>query len=299
MASDICRRIKEKKIKLNSELDLKAQVCDADRTRPAEMPILEEPSNNDKQIEAIESAFNLFYPRSHWTTPSVWSCSETERSLVILLSAMIRNGIVDRITDRAKMEFCGGRYALPPGSWSEEQQQMYWLCQSRRGNDDLKMQSWSAYLELQKRFPEDEVAILASPCFLAYSERQHTAIVPGNCPPRSMLDFVATHRLRFLFFINGCADEAILQQEGASEDKDYWLLDGLKFSDRAIDLFAEEFAKERASIDRLLSVISRGMPPVIDSIFSDVAPNNEGLSHESDSGHQDANDARKGNGEHE
>ncbi len=235
-------------------------------TIPAAMPIRKEPSDNDKQIEAIESTFDMFYPRYHWTTPSVWSCSEMERSLVIFLSVMIRNGIVDRITDRAKIVFGGGRYAMPPGDWSAEQRQMYGLCQSRRGNDDLKRQSWSAYLALQKRFPGDEVTILASPCFLAYTEQQHTAIVPGNCSPRTMLEFVAARRIRSLFFINGCVDEAILQEEGASEDEDYWHLDGLKFSDRAIDLFNEEFAKEQAAMERLLSEMSREMHPIFDAM---------------------------------
>lgn len=218
----------------------------SDEMIPAPMLSREEPSDNGKQIEAIESTFDLFYPRYHWTTPSVWSCSEMERSLVIFLSVMIQNGIVERITDRARIELGGGRYALPPGSWSEEQRQMYWLCQSRRGNDDLKGQSWSAYLALQKRFPEDEVTILASPCFLAYTERQRAVIVPGNCSPRSMLEFVAARRIQSLLFFNGCVDEATLQEESVSEDEDYWLLDGLKFSDRAIDIFAEEFAKEQA-----------------------------------------------------
>ncbi len=265
-----------------------------DETIPATMPIREEPGDNEKLIEFVESTFDLFYPRYHWTTPSVWSCSETERSLVILLCAMIKKGLIEHITDRARIEFSGGRHTLPPGSWSEEQQQMYWLCQSRRGNEDLKYQSWSAYLALQKRFPEDEVTILASPCFLAYTERQHAVIVPGNCSPRSMLDFVAAHRIRSLFFINGCVDEAVLQEEGASEDEDYWLLDGLKFSERAIDLFAEEFAKEQASMDRLLSEISHGMSSVFDSMFGDVAPDLAGCSEESDFGRQDGNDAREG-----
>ena len=230
----------------------------SDETIPAAMPSREEPSDNDKRIEAIESTFDLFYPRYHWTTPSILSCSEIERSLVILLSVMIKKGLVERIKDRARFEFGGGRYALPPGAWSEEQRQMYWLCQSRRGNDDLKCQSWSAYLALQKRFPEDEVTILTSPCFLAYAERQHAAIVPGNCSPRSMLDFVAGRRIQSLFFFNGCVDE------GVSEDEDYWLLDGLKFSEQAIDLFAEEFAKEQASMERLLSEISHRMPPIFE-----------------------------------
>lgn len=266
-----------------------------DETIPAAMPIREEASDNDKLIEAIESTFDLFYPRYHWTTPSLWSCSEMERSLVILLSAMIKQGLVERITDRARIEFGGGRYALPPGSWSEEQQQMYWLCQSRRGNEDLKCQSWSAYLALQKRFPEDEVTILASPCFLAYTERQHAVIVPGNCSPRFMLDFVAARRIRSLFFINGRVDEAIFQEEGASEYEEYWLLDGLKFSDRAIDLFAEKFAKEH----RLRSEMSNGMPPIFDSLFGRVAPDIGVCSDKSDSGRQDRNHDRKGSGEGE
>ena len=54
--------------------------------------------------------------------------------------------------------------------------------------------------------------------------------------------------------------------EGVSEDEDYWLLDGLKFSDQAIDLFAEEFAKEQASMERLLSEISHRIPSVFDSM---------------------------------
>ncbi len=234
---------------------------------PTEMPSQEEPRKNDKLNEAIETTFDLFYPRHHWTTPSVWSCSEQELSLVIFLCVMIQNGIVERITDRARIEFCKGRYTLPSGVWSEEQRQAYWLCQSRRGNDDLKCQSWSAYLALQKRFPEDETTILTSPCFLTYTEPQHAIIVPGNCSPRSILDFVAERRIRSLFFINGCVDEAVLQAEGVSEDEDYWLLDGLKFSDQAIDLFAEEFAKERASMERLLSETSHRMHSIFEAKF--------------------------------
>lgn len=232
----------------------------SDEMIPAVMPSQEAPPDNDKLNEALEATFNLFYPRYHWTTPTLWSCGESERSLVILLCAMIQKGIVERITDRAKIEFGGGgRYTLPPGTWSEEQRQIYWLCQSRRGNDDLKLQSWSAYLALQKRFRKDETTILASPCFLAYTERQHTVIVPGNCSPRAMLEFVAAQRIRSVFFINGGVDEATLEAGGVSDDEDYWLLDGLKFSDRAIDLFAEEFAKEQAEMEHLLSEASRRM----------------------------------------
>ena len=39
---------------------------------PAAMLSQEEPRDNDKENEAIESTFDLFYPRYHWTTPSVW-----------------------------------------------------------------------------------------------------------------------------------------------------------------------------------------------------------------------------------
>lgn len=169
--------------------------------------------------------------------------------MAVLLCAMIQKGLVQRITDQARIEDDGGLYTMPPGTWSDEQRRMHRLCQSRRGNDDLKRQSWSAYLALQKRFAEDETKILSAPCFLVYTERQQVVIVPGNCSPWAMLEFVATHRIRSLFFINGCVDEAI----GVADDADYWFLDGLKFSDRAINIFAEEFAKERASMERSLA----------------------------------------------
>lgn len=40
-----------------------------DETIPATMPIREEPGDNEKLIEFVESTFDLFYPRYHWTTP--------------------------------------------------------------------------------------------------------------------------------------------------------------------------------------------------------------------------------------
>lgn len=184
---------------------------------------------------AFEAMFDLFYPRYHWSTPTFWTCSESERTRTIFLLALLQNGFIDRISERASITVCEGPYRSRP-EWSETMSRSFRKCAFRKGNDDLKSQSWSAYLDLQRRAPDGEVVILDSPCFLVYSEREQSVIVPGNGSPLHLTRFVAANRIKTLFFVSGVVDQ------DSPEECEFWRLEGLRFSDESLDLISEQDA---------------------------------------------------------
>lgn len=198
----------------------------------------------------FEAVFDMFYPRYFWTSPSFWSCSETDRQWTILLLAMIKAGLVERTSDSAAIEDCRGLYRFQPG-WSELKTHMHRICARRRGADDLKTQSWSAYLELQRREPDGEVCIYDYPCFLVYSERQRTAVIPGNGQPGPLLEFVAEKQITTLLFVSGAIDR------GPDRDSDAWLLEGFRFSPHALQILHDEMVEKQDRMDQIIRGLHR------------------------------------------
>lgn len=205
-------------------------------TRASAGPLAVPMAPKDAEFEAM---FDLFYPRYHWTTPSFWTCSESERMRTIFLLALLQRGLIARVRERAAIADCEGRYRTRP-DWSEAKSQSFRQCAFRKGNDDLKSQSWSAYLEMQRRDPEGRVVILNSPCFLVYAERERSVIVPGNGSPVHLTRFVAGQRIQALFFVSGVEDQA------SDKECEFWRLEGLRFSEESLSLLNEHDAQDYA-----------------------------------------------------
>lgn len=202
--------------------------------------------------EEFESVFDLFYPRSHWSTPTFWTCSSHDKDWTIFLMALIKSGLVQLISDQAAIAVCETRHRVP-WDWSAEKMRWYRMCANRRGNDDLKSQSWSAYLHMQRRFPDAEIEVLSSPCFLVNAVEKRTAIVPGNGSPRELLYFVADKQVTSLLFVTGDTESE------ANDDDGFWILKGLCFSDQAVLEIQNKAQLERQELMRLSSWITHEM----------------------------------------
>lgn len=145
-----------------------------------------------------EALHALFWPRPTWCTPLLSQSSEQELEAVVLLGLMRARGLVHLEQQVVPINRCWASRWLEQRDlrrWervaTEQDRDILERCRWRRGQDELKDMSWTAYRVLRRGGPDDDITFLPNIPFAVHSVERQAAIVAGNLAVRRSLEAIA------------------------------------------------------------------------------------------------------------
>lgn len=168
--------------------------------------------------QAAEFLVSLFYPTDHWTNPA------PETLLYLHPDARYLASTVNTGAWRAEWEpidrVVFELYAQPE---SDEHYELRSPAASRRGGNELKTETWSAYCHMSKTMPGNITAHDDGLPFCYVHEESGTVVTAGKIEPERMLGFMARFELRTVGVVgtNWIVDAEYSKKYGRE-----WLRDG-------------------------------------------------------------------------
>lgn len=159
---------------------------------------------DDGLMERLCALHEVFYPRAVWATPSFYSASELDRTLVTLLYALIEQ-------KQAKLSYSAIPWIqVDRWDWNLpiEDRELLEVAAGRRGYDDLKDETWSGLVQLRNRYPGRNIEPRAGELPIGYFEPvSKTFVTAGNCSPTRLLEFILRRGARTLEMVGPIPDE--------------------------------------------------------------------------------------------
>ena len=191
--------------------------------------------------ERVNELMDVFQPRDHWSNCSSALIPES-RDLIFLAAA--RHAGELKLTS-TPIELCE---SFPELNWMTPQEERELLCPaaSRRGGLDLKLETWTAFKQLQTLHPDGPFESFYNGLPFGWLHRpSQTFVAAGNIDPDRMIDFMLAHDVRRLGSV-GLNWVPSPRRNGSFwvDDDAPWSMKWLALEPRAFDLLRKQRAEE-------------------------------------------------------
>lgn len=169
---------------------------------PPPPPTPEEIAELEREVAIwarLESLHSIFWQRENWTNPSLRYGPQYVLDMLLMLLALIDRKLVTvqnksvPVTTLRQSRWLAQRFRTRHPCWeaSEQDKNMFYQSEGRRGGDDLKTMSWSAYRELRRQCPHGPITLLDGIPFAVFAETSRTVIMAGNLDAGRTLSVIA------------------------------------------------------------------------------------------------------------
>lgn len=213
--------------------------------------------SNEQIIESAETLHDIFWPRRTWASP-VAAGSERLLDLMILLLVLKKAGLLD-VKHEAIPSCMLERSSWLKRQWHSPTPDVWALqyCAGRRGGDDLKEQSWSAYRSLRRRCKGETITLISDLPFCYLAETSRVAVIAGNVDAERALKAIVDYEITS-FGVVGNVDTEVLGEEAWNSDY-LWQLTSIEITARGLAMLKGHFQRKHEEMMAAAGLIFKEM----------------------------------------